>query len=537
MCIRDRYHRTEAEIEIGVTPDDDIYEPEYIERQGASTDAADNLIAINKAISAATVPSLNIHRHTIRSRDGTFIVSTPPTNPYGIELAGDGAILEEFTAYGGTRYRQLNTYADNLAGPHVIGREYRYHVYNKLIANAGTGINIEVYGDSTVAGSNGESSQLLIQTLFPNLGFRAGLPEQLAVSNNAVGGTSWTDFDPSTELAAGTMDVLIVKYGINDGAKTYATRLATMVTAMRDALATIRAHANGSLEDLTVVLVGPTSTYDAPNQRDTYWYEQLRGAYVRAARDYQCVYIDAYAMLQDARYSAGLDMDAPFADDRTVHPLNERLLWLWPAVFDAIFGYEETRFFAKNNVINLSGNMTSGNATAANTPSDFAFGVSFYRATTGNGFPIDGVLRVDRQMDGATMQTLFPFADANRTQIPKRLAYVSGNSWTKWTGIANAMTLQNSWVAFGSSFDEPQYILGEDGIVTCTGAIKSGTVTAGTTIATLPAGYRPPAIQGPIVVATNAGTCQIKIDTDGNIQFQTDGDTTYTSMHFSFRAA
>jgi lysophospholipase L1-like esterase len=531
------YVQTLAEIDALVTPASYAYSPEYIERQGSSTAAADNLLAINRAITTATRPNINVQRPFMRSGDGTFIVSAPPTNPYGIDLAGTGAIMEQFSAYSGTFYRQLNSYANNFAGPPVLGREYLYHLYNKLIANAGTGIILEAYGDSTVAGGNGESSLLLIQTLFPNLGFRAGLPEQLYVTNHAVGGTSWTDFDPSAELTAGTMDVLIVKYGINDGSKTYATRLATMVTAMRAALATIRAHANGGLDTLSIVLVGPTSTYDAPNQRDAYWYEQLRGAYVQAARDYQCLYVDAYAMLQDARYSAGLDMDAPYADDRTVHPLNERLLWLWPAVFRAMFGWEETRFLGRNNFLNLSASMTAGSAAASNVPTDFAFGISMYRATVANGWPIEGMLFNVRNADGPSLQMLCPFGDANRTQIPKRLAYVAGNTWTQWSGIANAMTLANSWVAFGGGFDSPQYILGENGIVTCTGAIKNGTTTAGTTIATLPAGYRPPATQGPIIVATNAGSCQMKIDTSGNIQLQTAGDATYTSMHFSFRAA
>jgi hypothetical protein len=57
-------------------------------------------------------------------------------------------------------------------------------------------------------------------------------------------------------------------------------------------------------------------------------------------------------------------------------------------------------------------------------------------------------------------------------------------------GWAN-LTLTNGWVAYGGGFASPQYIKGSDGIVTIKGLIKSGTVTDGTVIATLPAGYCP----------------------------------------------
>jgi lysophospholipase L1-like esterase len=535
--------QTAAESLANVVPENYAFEPNFIERQGADNANGDNLDEINNAYLPATQPTLNIQNRFVTSRGGTFAVSDWPTNPYGVDLAEAGSIMLQFIYNSGTYYRQINSYANNQAGPYLIGKEYQYHLYNKLIAG-GTGIGIFAYGDSTVAGGNGESSQLLIQNLFPNLGYWAGLPQPLNVTNQAVGGTSWQDFATSgvfADVNGGTADVILIKYGINDGSLTYSTRLDETVSTMRTQLAAIRALGNGTLDNLTIILVGPTSTSDTPNQRDEYWYEQLRGAYVQAARDYQCLYFDSYAYLQDSRHANGWDMDNPYGDTVgegiAVHPLNERLLWFWPAVFRSMFGWDETRFWGLNNFINLSGNWSAGNTTAATVPSSYGFGISIYRATTGNGFPIDGVLINVRQADGASMQTLFPFADANRTQIPKRLAYITGDSWTQWTGIANAMSLQNSWVAFGSSFDEPKYILGEDNIVTCTGLIKSGTTTAGTTIATLPAGYRPPAIQGPLVVATNAGTCQIKIDTSGNIQFQTAGDATYTNLNFCFRAA
>lgn len=528
-------NRTAAEVAVGVTPVDYAYDAEYIERHGASTSSTDNLVAVDRAIEVATNPSINVQRRFMRSMEGSFVISAPPTNPYGIDLAGAGAIMEQFSAYDGTYYRQVNSYANNLSGPHVIGKEYLYHIWNKLIAGGNNTLNTFVYGDSTVAGGNGESSTLLIQNLFPNMGYWHGLPLPIAVTNRAVGGTSMTDMSLGTDLSGGTADLFIIKYGINDGSKTYATRLATYVTALRSMLATIRAHANGTLEELSIVLVGPTSTYDAVNQRDTYWYEQLRGPLVQAARDYQCMYIDAYAMLQDARYSAGLDMDAPYSDDRTVHPLNERLLWLWPAVFRAIFGSEESRFLATNKFINISGNFAAGAPLPTVVPSSYGYGLSIYRAKSTDSWPIDGATVTFRSQDGIVLQMLFPFDSANRTQIGRRLGYISGDTWTVWDGIAQALTYENSWDTL-ASWDALKATL-SGGVVTVEGTIASGTTTAGTTIATLPAGMRPTANAGPFVCATNAGTCKVQVTSGGAIQFNTTGDATFTALAFSFTAA
>lgn len=53
------------------------------------------------------------------------------------------------------------------------------------------------------------------------------------------------------------------------------------------------------------------------------------------------------------------------------------------------------------------------------------------------------------------------------------------------------ITLANSWVAFGEPHDVPTGYRTTDGMVVLDGAMKSGTVTAGTSFGTLPAGFRP----------------------------------------------
>jgi hypothetical protein len=64
------------------------------------------------------------------------------------------------------------------------------------------------------------------------------------------------------------------------------------------------------------------------------------------------------------------------------------------------------------------------------------------------------------------------------------------SAFSSWTN----MTLQNSWVTFQATplyYAQPQYTRAADCIVTLKGMIKSGATAAGTTVATLPVGYRP----------------------------------------------
>lgn len=385
--------QTQLEADGGITPTNLFFEPDFIERQGMVADGiTDNSAALAKVYAALVDPAANTQMKRARSfaYRNSFLVPTPPVNLYGVDFPGPMGLMKFITNTRGNGYQQINTYANNMAGQLHIGKEYLYHMYNKVIANgAGSSINMYWYGDSTVAGGNGESSLLRVQNLWPNLGFQAGIPIALNVINRAIGGTSWTDISPTsgqlqTDLNSGTVDCMVFKFGINDGSKTYATRLNTMVVQMRLVLAGIRANVNGTQDKLSIILLGPTSTSDTPDQRDEFWYEQLRGAYVQAARDYQCMFIDSYALLYDARHNNGWDMTNDYGETvgsgSAVHPLNERLLWYYGFCFRAIFGWEETRFWATNNVTNITGNYSAGAPLVTVLPNSYTVGISISRA-------------------------------------------------------------------------------------------------------------------------------------------------------------
>jgi hypothetical protein len=72
-----------------------------------------------------------------------------------------------------------------------------------------------------------------------------------------------------------------------------------------------------------------------------------------------------------------------------------------------------------------------------------------------------------------------------------------------------APTLQNSWINWGSGLEDAGYMKDRFGFVHLKGVIKSGVITSGTTIFTLPEGYRPGAINLFIVASRDGSSNEI----------------------------
>lgn len=89
---------------------------------------------------------------------------------------------------------------------------------------------------------------------------------------------------------------------------------------------------------------------------------------------------------------------------------------------------------------------------------------------------------------------------------------------TTWTSL----TLVNSWVPYGSPYVTPAYRRIGD-VVELRGLAKDGVTTLGTTICTLPAGFRPPSgtVTVTIVSGTATGVGRIDISTSGAVTVST----------------
>jgi len=516
------YARNAAEIAAGVTPANLTYDYPYIERQGAAADypTTDDLSAINKAISVNT--------RRVKSYDGNFKVSAAPTNPNGIAFEGTGAWLLP-TAYAFPQ--QLNTYAD--LHKYMIGREYLYRVDLRLqVSNFGaTNLGVFLYGDSTITGSAIINSANLLQNLLPQLGNKKGLMCGLTVTNRGIAGSDVSSLSVIPDLST-TTDFAIIKYGINDGLNPANTRLATFSSTLRSKLAAIRGATNGDLPHLAILLVGPNATASDTDGRNEQWYEQLRGLYVQAARDYNCAYFDTYAFLKDARPSSGLWMDANTIGGQTnvpIHPNDTMQQWIWGAIMDFVFPHTAMSPYRGNHLQNLP--QLVKKYVFGNVPDDYDFGITMSRALTADSWPKDGMVITNKQVNGPTVQTLIPTTPG--VQVYQR----QGNTtnWGIWYAEDTIIpTLLNSWVAFAAGQDAKAIKGGK--IVVVNALLKSGTITNGTTLFVLPAGWRPRATYWFTCPTSGPGTAQISVDASGNVVGQAGLNATFTAVSLSFEA-
>lgn len=459
-----------------------------------------------------------------------FRVSADLTNPFGARFVGPGRILQTKSIGGVSFDFQTNSYADD--GHYLIGKEYLYRAYQRLTAFAFTSstsnLAVELYGDSTVAGTGEHTAPYQLVNMLPAMFRTRGIPN-VTVTNRGVSGTKISEMDVISHLAT-PIDLIFIKYGINDAALVYTdgfnSALTTFETQLRSKLAAIRANANGGLAALSIVLVGPNSTY-AQYGQNTPWYERVRNIYVQAARDYQCAYFDTYAYLRDSIHAVNLWMDN-VGDGSTIHPRNMMMAWIWGKLIDELFGAAETRPFAMNSFQNL-GNVASASITNALAPSTYAYGISMHRATSGNGFPEDGFVTTWKSVDTNVMQQLWTYNTA-KPKVLVRVADIGSDAWGSWTGQATALTFSNRWSNFDVNWSQAQAVLDESGYVQVSGLIASGTTTAGTTMATLPAGMRPAKIMlFPVVYAS--GTLGVaRVSPDGTIKAETAANSTYTSL-------
>ncbi len=356
-------------------------------------------------------------------------------NKFGTPVDGPGAIVKAVT--GG--FQQLNTYADE--GKIAIGHENLFRLYFEINAGS-TSFPVFLYGDSTVADGY-TTPDFYLSTFIPNVVAAKGVNLKFNVTNRAVPGTSTWDMDVLSDLTSNVGRMIFIKYGINDSAA--ADRFETLATTLRSKLAAIRAHAYGGVGSLAIVLVGPNSTSDSPNNRDELWYEKLSGIYKQAARDYNCFYFDTYAYMKDARKAAGLWMDNPYSDGRAVHPNTLMQPRIWGKVLDEMLGHGELVGWAKNRFTNVDAAYRL--PLNADLPSTYAKGLSIHRAN-GAGWPTDGTVVTFHSADNVVLQLNHGYkaADPNALFFRRGRSVILGGeaigweSWQSLTGLGQAQT-------------------------------------------------------------------------------------------------
>lgn len=435
---------------------------------------------------------------------GDYLV-TGNSNPLGVEMTGDGRLLKAIT--GG--FQQLNSAAD--VGQHVFGQEYLYAFHERLRNKLAS--TILCSGDSTTSGGYaGLDAGFYIHELLMNLGFDAGHSISAVNGGHAAKHTGeWVSDYLAADLATNP-HCYVVRWGINDP---WAGRTITQfATSLRQGLAQIRASKDVS--QLSILLMAPNSTADTANGRDERWYEQARKVCRRAARDYQCAFIDTYSLWQDARNGADRWMDNP-SSLGALHPKSVMNTWIAWAMGSLLFPPA------------LVSRMPSGNTTLAALPSTYPFGWSSTGATD---FPVANctVFTLKNRGGGLIQIATSNFESGGfngnypRAQIAIRTGlYVPASSidiWHGWiTRPSVILTGQNSWAQLTPGTLVSRASLSGQ-VVTLSGGFKNGTVTNGTVICTLPEGFRPRNdIEHFLVAANTSGTtvCRLSISSNGNI--------------------
>lgn len=320
-------------------------------------------------------------------------VHTGINNKFGVEFSGNGRLLQAVT--GG--YKQTNSYSDD--NKYVFGREYLSYFHKLLQSDAEGSLQAQkkiiFSGDSTTEGG-AATSPYLMNELIAEMALGAGVRGVVGINAGHSGQSTveWLNSYLAADLAQ-TPHLYIIRWGINDPyVGIHNLTVDQYLTNIRQGLATIRA--SRPLNNLSIILMSPNSTYDVPNRRDSKWYEAIIPGLKQAARDYQCCFVDTYAYLRDSVNGSDW-MDAPYSDDRHIHPQNIGNMWIASLLGEVLFPAGLHRI-SDNKFYNVSGSYAT--KTSTDLPSTYPIGISVYRATGGSTpWPHDGFVMTTRSPD------------------------------------------------------------------------------------------------------------------------------------------
>ena len=512
---------------------------DFPESYGAAGDGVTNDTAsISSSISGAGAASY--------LRKGAKYLVTAISNALGKPFTGTGHVVKSVA--GGLEAQ--NTYADRyqrVTGQENLAAWYRL-VYNQHTTPTRQ-MRIVFSGDSTTAGVGVDSEytiNYLILTGLTDAGMQG--PFNTACINNGHSGAhtgQWETTHVSADIAANP-DLLVLRWGINDpgwlkdgttppldSGQSYPNRrdITDFATSLRNGLATFRA--SKGFYTTSILLMMPNSTYDVPNGRDALWYEQMRDVLIQAARDFQCAFIDTYAIMQDSRYLANVLMDDPMpTSGRGIHPNNTMNSIIAGHMLDVIIPKGLRYNLASNKFFSIGGNGL--NVQENLTPNYYGAAIYMSRALPSSGWPLNGAAITFRTADEVCMQYHFGYLDADRGKLKVRFgraAVLGGQAvgWSKWYDLlGGAVQFLESQVSPTSGWSNPSTggmrISAEGGMRSVEGyMVKSSpsAVAANAIIGTIAGPFRPyhESVYGVATVWNGSAFEQVpvRVATDGNI--------------------
>lgn len=396
----------------------------------------------------------------------------------------------------------------------VDGREYLWPYWNKVLARQDCTVILS--GDSTTEGVGISASAYLPHNLLYSLSLDAGIKNQSIINEGHASqhtGT-WDSTYVSSDMAQDP-DLYVVRWGINDISS--GRSAADFEASLRSGLGKVRAHANGSIDDCTVVLMVPNTISEDTYGRNEVWVETIRAIIRKAARDFECVYFDTYELLKDGETGTGRWLDDP-SSLGGIHPTDTMNAMIFGALAEVLWprGVGPGRV---NGFANISGAVTTIAASVA--PSNFPFGTSLYR--TDAGYPFDGIIFTTKHVDGPAIQFGFDYQANPNGWV--RIANTVGNSWSGWslmTSISSNVTPSAGYTLgtsneVGRACREGNAVIGQGWLT----KDSPSTIAAGAGLATFPVSFRPKGeVLTAIMVADGSGNYEIvpaQVSPDGSL--------------------
>jgi len=269
-----------------------------------------------------------------------------------------------------------------------FGDEYLY--YLRKLWSLGRKVLIVLAGDSTMEGDG-----VLDQIYKPQYGLYnsfvlAGMPEPDIVLMAVPGSTAkqWVQDTLPGQLALNP-DVMIIRTLLNDQAPAYRDSAEYW---FRQGLAMIRADGK-DVDHRTCIIEMPNATSDSS------WYLEIEPWVRRAARDYQCLFIDTYTQWRDWAASDSLQPDH-------THPGNVLSMAIVGQMADAIVPRGISQMIGNNNFVNgtdsANGFWTPSTVNGYYRP-QFQPGISQYPVVDGY-YPMGGGLLTFQTTDSSYLQ-------------------------------------------------------------------------------------------------------------------------------------
>lgn len=322
----------------------------------------------------------------------------------------------------------------------VFGQEYLSAFHKKIMAHTTNDLLVVFSGDSTTSGDGTTSSEYHIDNVFKSICDNKKL-KYINVQNNGHSGANtatWASTYVNDDIVS-TTDLLILRWGLNDA--TLPIDTSAFESSLRNGLTTLRA--SRPIESLSVILMSPNNvdSTDYP-EKNPEWGKAINSIIRKAARDFNCCFIDTYGIWRDATNAAD------WMDGFLVHPQNVMNLWIASRIFDTAIPNAIISKFKTADELYIAPNpspLLSANAA----PSVYDYGIYMYPNDSGTWpFPSGNVLNTKTKNNGI-MQLNWSESDAS--QFAVRIGNVTSNTWGSWITIKNVENAELVNAANGST--------------------------------------------------------------------------------------